>query len=178
MRGDGRRHGNWSPFYSVTNHWESIWWRRGRVDEGVRQTMHPSSWQPWLFTMVMHKRKNAMRALSWSWSCPHSSPWIQGRGGAENVTFRTLCCRGVKLIWSTLYQSGQNGAECITRVSSITHFSLFPLTMLLKWNHSLWVTLRQNYHFIESSWQETLGWFWNVQREGWLFRIFFLPTWE
>lgn len=62
MRRDGRLHGNWSPFYSVTNHRESIWGRRGRGDEGLTQTLHPGSWQPSLFTMVMHKRKNATQS--------------------------------------------------------------------------------------------------------------------
>lgn len=62
MRRDGRLRGNWSPFYSVTNHRESIWGRRGRGDEGLTQTMHPGSWQPSLFTMVMHKRKNATQS--------------------------------------------------------------------------------------------------------------------
>lgn len=62
MRRDGRLHGNWSPFYSVTNQRESIWGRRGRGDEGLTQTMHPGSWQPSLFTMVMHKRKNATQS--------------------------------------------------------------------------------------------------------------------
>lgn len=184
MRRDGRLHGNWSPFYSVTNHRESIWGRRGRGDEGLTQTLHPGSWQPSLFTMVMHKRKNATQssrpgfvpvtlALDSSalggWKCDLQIFFLMGDAAAGQH-----CSKAVRRLQSIcLHFFHYILFFCIFSYQCLSSTSpLLYLGFLKRATVFLWALLTQKCNFIKSIWIKTHQ-SPKFSGEGWLFKRIF-----